>query len=434
MSIFKNKVVKNASWIIACRIAQSLISLVIGMISARYLGPSDYGLINYAASVVAFAVPIAQLGFRNVLVEEIVSHPEREGKTLGTSLVMSAVTSFLCIGGCLAFVSIANASEKDTFIVCALYSISLVFHTTEMIQYWYQAKLLSKYTSVTSLCAYIIVAAYKIFLLVTKKGVCWFAITSAFDLFIISATLLFIYGKIGTQKLSFSFSLGKELFSKSRYYIISGMMVTIFSQTDKIMIKTMTGDEATGFYSAALTCAGVTSFVFAAVIDSLRPVIFESKKQSEEAFEKNVSLLYSIIIYMGLFQSVFLTLLARPVTALLYGSDYAASVPILRIITWYSAFSYMGSVRNVWMLAQGKHKYLWIINLSGALFNVAGNFALIPLLGAEGAAIATVATQFFTNFALCFIMKPIRPVIKLIYRALNPKTIIRMIKQKENKT
>lgn len=433
MSIFKNKVVKNASWIIACRIAQSLISLIIGMISARYLGPSDYGLINYAASVVAFAVPIAQLGFRNVLVEEIVSHPEREGKSLGTSLIMSGAASFLCIGGCLAFVCVANASEKDTFIVCALYSISLVFHTTEMIQYWYQAKLMSKYTSVVSLCAYVIVALYKIFLLVTKKGIYWFAVTSAFDLFIISAALLLIYRKVGTQRLSFSFSLGKELFSKSRYYIISGMMVTVFSQTDKIMIKTMTGDEATGFYSAALTCAGVTSFVFAAVIDSLRPVIFESKKQSGAAFEKNVSLLYSIIIYMGLFQSVFLTLLARPAISVLYGADYAASVPILRIITWYSAFSYMGSVRNIWMLAEGKHKYLWIINLSGAAFNVAGNFVLIPVLGAAGAAIATVATQFFTNFVLCFIMKPIKPVTKLIWHALNPKMIIQMIKQRENK-
>ena len=77
MSTYK-KVVKNASWIIVCRIVQSLIALVIGMISARYLGPSNYGLLNYASSVVAFVVPLAQLGFRNVLVEEIVSHPERE--------------------------------------------------------------------------------------------------------------------------------------------------------------------------------------------------------------------------------------------------------------------------------------------------------------------------------------------------------------------
>ena len=196
MGIRNNKIVKNVSWIIFCRVVQSLISLVIGMISARYLGPSNYGLINYASSIVAFVVPIAQLGFRNVLVEEIVSHPEREGKTLGTSLVMSSSTSLFCIVGCIAFVSIVNAGETDTLIVCALYSISLIFQMTEMIQYWYQAKLLSKYTSITSLIAYTVVSAYKIFLLITQKNIYWFAVTAAFDSLIISVVLIIIYKKI----------------------------------------------------------------------------------------------------------------------------------------------------------------------------------------------------------------------------------------------
>lgn len=49
-------------------------------------------------------------------------------------------------------------------LVCALYSISLVFQATEMLQYWFQAKLLSKYTAVASLAAYVIVSAYRCFL------------------------------------------------------------------------------------------------------------------------------------------------------------------------------------------------------------------------------------------------------------------------------
>ena len=73
-----NKVAKNASWIIGCRIGQAILSLVINMLTARYLGPSNYGLITYAASLVAFVLPIAQLGFNNILVQEIVNDPENE--------------------------------------------------------------------------------------------------------------------------------------------------------------------------------------------------------------------------------------------------------------------------------------------------------------------------------------------------------------------
>ncbi len=45
-------------------------------------------------------------------------------------------------------------------IVCALYSLTLLFSATEMTQYWFQSKLLSKYPSIAALAVYIVVAVY----------------------------------------------------------------------------------------------------------------------------------------------------------------------------------------------------------------------------------------------------------------------------------
>ena len=424
-----SRVFKNASWIIVCRVVQSFVAFLISMFSARYLGPSNYGLLSYASSVVAFVVPLAQLGLNNVLVEEIIAHPEHEGKTLGTSLLMSMVSAVFCFVGCVTFVSIANVGERDALVVCALHGISLIFQASEMIQYWYQAKLLSKYTAITSLAAYFVVSLYKMYLLIAGKSVYWFAISYAFDYMLISVVLLLIYKKLGGQKLSFSFPLCKRIFARSRYYIVASMMVTVFAQTDKIMIKMMLGNAENGYYSTAVTCACITGFVFVAIIDSLRPLIFESKRRDQQELEKNVSILYSIVIYMGLAQSVVLALFAGPIVRILYGEAYAAAVPILQTITWYTAFSYMGNVRNIWMLAENKQKYLWIVNLSGAVLNVIGNFILIPVMGAVGAALASVVTQFFTNFLLCIIMKPIRPTAKLIFRAFDPTLPFTMLKK-----
>ena len=97
-----NKIAKNATWIIACKIVQSLLALVINMLTARYLGPSNYGLITYAASLVAFVVPLMQLGLTNILVQELVNRPEEEGKVIGTSTILSLVSSLACIAGVTA--------------------------------------------------------------------------------------------------------------------------------------------------------------------------------------------------------------------------------------------------------------------------------------------------------------------------------------------
>ena len=97
------------------------------MFCARYLGPSNYGLINYASSIVSFAIPIMRLGFDAILVYELIESPDKEGEILGTSLIMNIISSVVCIGGVTTFVLFANSGETETIIVCVIYSISLFF-------------------------------------------------------------------------------------------------------------------------------------------------------------------------------------------------------------------------------------------------------------------------------------------------------------------
>ena len=424
----RNKVVKNASWLIGIQLVKAVLALVISMLTARFLGPSGFGLINYAASIVSFVAPIMYLGLTGVLVQELVTHPEREGEILGTSIFLTLISSLFCIGGVAAFVSIANFGERDTFLVCLLYSTLLIFQSLEIMIYWFQAKLLSKYSSMVALFAYLIISGYKIFLLATGKSVYWFAVSNALDYMVIAIGLLFVYRRMGGARLRFSTETAKNLLKKSRYYIIPDMMVAIFAQTDRIMLKLMIDDAATGYYSAAVACAGMTAFVFSAVIDSFRPMIFDDQKNNEEQYEKDVCRLYSIIIYLSLLQSVFITAFAGLIIRILYGVDYAPSVSALRLIVWYTTFSYVGSVRNIWILAESKQKYLWVINLTGAAANVVLNYFLIPVMGIMGAALASLITQIFTNVIIGFIIKPIRYNNRLMIKALNPADCVRAVK------
>lgn len=424
-----NKIIKNASWIIICKIAQSILSLIVSMFTARYLGPSNFGLINYAASIVAFVAPVMYLGLNSVLVQEIVNDEKSEGETLGTSITMSVISAGISIIGLAAFVTVANHNEKETFIVCMLYSLMLLFQAFDLLQYWFQAKLQSKYTSIVMLIAYTIVSAYKIWLLATQKTIYWFALSNVLDYAIIAISLLVIYKRIGNQKLCFSKKRAFHLLSRSKYYIISNLMIMVFTQTDKIMLKIMLNESATGYYSAAVACASLSAFVFSAIIDSMRPSIFEKYNKSTSDFEESIITLYCIIIYLSLAQSVVLTLLAKPVILILYGKQFAMTASILKLVVWYTTFSYIGSVRGVWMLATNNQKHLLIINILGALVNVGLNLVLIPKMGIMGAAMASLITQFFANVILGYIIKDMRPNNKLMLSGCNPQIIIRIVKK-----
>lgn len=425
------KVINNAKWIIVCKAAQSVLQLIVGMLCARYLGPANYGLINYASSILTIVTPLMRLGFNATLVNELVEDPDKEGEIMGTALMLNVLSSLVCMAGIYAFTCVANRGDPTTILVCVLYSISLIFGALEMIQYWFQYKLLSKYSSVITLISYAVVSAYKIFLLISSKSVLWFAITNSIDYGIISICLVIIFHKHGLR-FSFSLSRAKMLLSASKHYILASMMVVIFQSTDRIMLTMFIGSRETGIYSAAVTCTAITQFVFLAIIDSFRPVILADKKENNERFEQGISRLYCVISYLALAQSIVFTLFANLIVRILYGSDYIATIPVLQILTWYNAFSYMGTIRNIWILAEKQQKYLWIINLSGALLNILMNAVLIPISGAKGAAIASLLTQFFANFVLGFFMKPMRRNNVLLLRGIRPSFLLAELKALRN--
>ena len=423
-----NKVLKNTFWIVGCKIIKAVLTLLITIFTARYFGPSNYGLINYAASLVTFVSPFVKLGFDCTIVYELINNKDEEGKILGTSICSSLISSFLCILGIASFVYVSSPNDKVTFIVCTLYSLVLIFQSLELIQYWFQSKLLSKYSSIAMVISYLVMSMFQFLLLYYKKNVCWFALANSIDVLIISLILYYFYFKMSKNKLQFSMKTFFKMFKKSKHYIISAIMVTIFAQTDIIMLKFFLGNDKVGIYSAAIACTNIFSFVFSAIVDSYRPIIFESKKKNELDYNNNMVKLYSIVIYLSFLISLATSFLSPLIIKIMYGVKYIESIPVLRFVVFYTTFSYLGSVRNIWIMAEKKEKYLWRINLIGAVTNVILNAILIPKCGVIGAAIASFITQFFTNFVLGMFMKNIRANNKLIIKSLNVMILVESIK------
>lgn len=417
------KVLKNAGWIVGCKIIKAILTLIVTAITTRYLGVEKYGIISYAAGLVAFAVPIMQLGLTGTMVHEIVNRPNEEGKVVGTVTGMTMLSSILCIIGVISFSLIANAGEKETIIVCAVYSVMLFFNAFEMVRYWFHAKLMAKYSAMVMLISYAAVTLFQVLLVIFNADIYLFAISYSLDYFLIALMLIVIFKKKSKTKLSFSFSLAKEMFKVSKFYIISSLMFVVFAQTDRIMLKLMVGNAETGIYSAASNCATMVSFVFAAIIDSMRPEIFNARKENYALFENRMVELYSVLIYFSIVVCGLITLFAPLVVNILCGSQYTDAVIVLRIVVWMNVFSYVGTAKSIWLLAESKYKYLIVLNFCGAVLNVSLNFVLIPLMGATGAAITTIISQSATNVFIGFLIKPIRRNSILMIKGCNIKNL-----------
>ncbi len=414
----KSRSIQNAGWLIGGNIVQKLVAFVVSIWTARYLGPTNYGLINYASAYTAFFYSLATLGINSVLVKKLIDNRKDEGTTLGTTLVLQIASSLLSIVSIFIIVFVVDFGETLTIIVAFLSSLGLLFQVLDSVKYWFQSRLDSKYTAIATIIAYIISSIYKLILLINGSGVVWFAVASSVDYLCVAAILFYVYRRKKGPGLSFSKNTAKALLKSSYPYIFSGLMVSIYGGTDKLMLKHMLSEEAVGYYGIAVVVSNLWVFVLSAIIESMKPVIMEKHSKDKEDYKKKNKLLYAIVFYVSVFVSVFIMLFAEYGVSVLYGNSYKGAVPALKIVTFYVAFSYLGVARDTWVVCEGLQKHLPKLYLGAAVINVILNFCFIPLLGACGAALASLITQFATVFVLPLFIKQMRPNVKLMIDAI----------------
>ena len=393
----KSKNAKNASWIIGEQIFQMLISFFIGIFTARYLGPSNYGVLNYTASFVAFVTSIVTLGMDGVVIKKMITTPDKEGIILGTCIAFRIISAILSSISIIIIVYVLNIDDQLKLWLTALQSIQLLFQAGYIFDSWFQRHLKSRFVSIAKMVACIVVSLYKIYILVYAKDIIWFAFSNSLTYIIITIMLFFTYKYAGGQKLQFRYEIGKEILSESYHFIISGLMVAIYGQISKIIIGEYSSEADVGFFTMATSLSAMWVFVPTAIINSFRPTIMEFKEKGlEELYMRRLKQLYSFLIWLSIFVSIIIHLLGGKLITVLYGAEYDGAILPLQIIIWSELFSILGTARGIWILCEKKNKYVKYYLYIGAIFNIVMNLIYVPLYGVIAASIITLLTQFIT--------------------------------------
>lgn len=407
------------------QIYQMLLSLVIGVISARYLGPSNYGTINYAASYISFFTITCALGLEGIVVKEMVDDREKEGVILGTSIVMRLFAGFLSMVAVCIIVAVVNPGDNVLLFVTFLQSLVLLFNAFHIIDTWYQSRLHSKVPSIIKCIAYTCMSLYRVWLLVTGKGVEWFAFATSLDALIIAVLFVYRYLRDGKHILKVSSVVGKHLISLSYHLIISSLMSTIYNQMDRLMIGKIIDQTHVGYYAAATTICHMWMFVPEALANSARPLIMELKKRNKDLYIWRIKQVTGVTFWLGVSFALIVTLLSHFIIDILYGVEYAQAREPMLLIIWSTVFASLSYTRSIWMISENKQKYTKQILICGVIINLVLNAISIPIIGMNGAAIATLITEITCCLLAPLLFKETREYVGYVVSSLN---IIKLFK------
>ena len=224
-----------------------------------------------------------------------------------------------------------------------------------------------------------------------------------------------------------SINVAKSMIAVGKHLILASLLVMIYAQMDKIMLGKLSSPEAVGLYSIAIVVCTMWTFVLAAIINSLRPNIVLLHKTNKQSYENRIIQLYSFVFWISVFVSIGICICAEFIVNILFGSAYSGAVTCLRIVTWYTGFSYLGVARNIWTVCENKQRYEKHFAIGGVVTNFILNLILIPIYDINGAAIASLLTQVVTNVVMPYIIQDTRENAIFTLKSINPIYVFKMV-------
>lgn len=409
----------NTAWLMGEKVLRMFMGLFVGIWVARYLGPEQFGLLSYAQSFVFLFTAIATLGLDSIVVRELVKDNSQHNVLLGTAFTLKLIGS-LCILPLLWLGVQFTSNDSYTNLLIFIIASGTIFQSFNVIDFYYQSSVLSKYVAFANTITLAISSIIKIVLILNQASLLAFAIVGVFDAIILSIGLIYFYWqktKHSLREWRFDRVVAKRLLKDSWPLILSSIVVSLFMRIDQIMIKSILDNSSVGVYAAAIRLSEAWFFIPSIIVSTIFPSIVKSYRKGD-ILNIRLSILYSLIIWMGIIISIMFIVLGKYIIRYTFGDEYASSYYVLIVTCWSGIFAFLNVSSARWLIANNLPYILFERNLISLIINIAFNLILIQKIGILGAAISTLISFIYCGYIHDLFRSSTRNQFKLKTNAL----------------
>lgn len=399
MSATKRKVVSNLVWAVGGKIVTLVGNLLVGIFVARYLGPEQYGLMNYVISYVALFQIFATFGLDSIEIREESKTPERKDAIIGTAFRLKLIAATITI----AFVALTMfLFEADGFtrLMVMMYSLSMLLNTMNVARNYFTSIIWNEYVVKTEISRTVIGIAFKVALLLIHAPLAWFIFAVLMDAVLLASGYAISYRtKIGSMRLwSWDAPLARYMLKQAFPMLLSGAAVIVYTKINTVMLGNMLDKTAVGIYSIAVSFTDVCVFVPTILSQTITPVLVRNYEQDRAQYKKKAQIFMNLSLWGCIIIAVTVSLISYPLIRYTYGVMYLASVPVLQVLVLRLAGVALAQTSGQMIIVEHIQKWAVIRNLIGCAVCIGLNLILIPRYGVMGAAVSSVITGLFPGF------------------------------------
>lgn len=383
------------------QVLNKIIPLLLLPIITRFLpSPSDFGVFDMFNLIVGFGTPLAIMGMHDAMFREYFEKEDQEYRynvTTTAQRIVSITSLILCLI-LLAFNTIFSklffGTEAYGHII--IYAGIALFLTAN-------SSLVQAPTRIQNQRKIFVISGlissggiYLTSVLLLYLGFSYFGLI--YSSIFTTAILVVFFGVLNKKfflKGNFDKKIAKELFKIGLPLLPTFLIYWVYNSMDRIMITNMLGISELGIYSVGSKLSQVSQFIYMAFAGGWQYFAFSTMKDDDYKYLMGKIWENLFIISTCFFVGVFL--FKDIIFSLLFEGDYVRGVIVFPYLLLAPFLLMLYQILSTQFQIIKKTYYSSLILSTGAVINVLMNMYLIPIMGIEGAAIATISAYFVTN-------------------------------------
>ena len=392
-------------------IAYSTITWGVGMVAlfvispvlARTLGVYEYGLWSLARRVYTVAWPLAVMGLTSSIVRYVsmvrVTDPDRARTYAGIGSNLTAGSALIVVGILLAinrWVSVGILDDENLIPLLPIVAITIWLDAqVQTLQSILRSYGFIKDQSTFTLLAGVLnlVGGIALALVISAQAriALWGLVAASVVVFILQV----LWGiRRGTPIVGcrWDWKAAKDLLVYGVPRIPAGFLLNMILAADTFFVGAMMSVTDAGYFDIASKLFGIAAGMMSPVANVAFPWFSELiGLQAERRIHLYLTYLLSFALYIGLFLSVIMAILAQPIVIALYTEEFSQAIAPLAVIMLGAVFYAFYIALRGYVAAYTVNPVLMYFLAIALLINVGLNAFLIPLYGSVGAAVGTVS-------------------------------------------
>ena len=412
-------VLANTGWLLLDKLFRIAIAIVVGAWVARHLGPAAYGELAYVLALLGLFQAACALGLDGTAVRDIAQEPERTSVILGSALGLRVGAGLVGWAAAVVVVTALRPGDTAAAVMVIIAGAALVFQPAEVVDLWLQSQSLSRVSVPFRLGAYLLVASFKVMLILMDAPLWAFAAAVLIDAILVGVALRWAYAqRPSAARWQWEGSSAKRLLAECWPFMLSAVSIWIYMRIDQVMLREFADERQLGLYSAVMPFSQAWHVVPVTLCASLLPRLAQLRQDSPQRYEVRLQQAFTAMAWSGVAAAGLTALCAPWLVPLLLGAAFADAVPVLQWHALTNIFVFMGVAQGLALVNDRTPRTALLKTLAGAIVSVIVNFLLIPRWGALGSAWAAAVSYLCSAVLSNLVVAP--HAFRMQIRALVP--------------